>query len=256
MIIAAYNPKGGVGKTTTAVNVATLLARRGQSVLLVDLEADLNASISLGIRPTDAHPTIAELLLHEQRPADAIRPVDAVPRLHLIAGSTRLASMDLSLRHVRQPERRLPDIIRPLQASYDVIVLDSPAGYSLVSLSVPMVATDLIVPTRADYQSLESLAHFHRWYRDGRAAGQAASRVVGILMTMVDRRRQATREIVEIIRLHNRRGVFQTEIPQDPRVAEAPSHGIPLVAYARSRAAIAYETFTTELLRRLGGRRR
>jgi chromosome partitioning protein len=251
MIIAAYNPKGGVGKTTTAVNVATLLARRGHSVLLIDLEADLNASISLGVRPSEAHPSIAELLLHEGRPGDAIRPLDTVPHLHLIAGSTRLASMDAALRHVRQPERRLADVIRPLQASYDAIVLDTPAGFSLVSLSVPRVATDLLVPTRADYLSLESLAHFLRWYRDQRRAGQATARVVGILLTMVDHRRQATREIVEIIRLHNRRGVFRTEIPQDPRVAEAPSHGIPLVTYTRSRAAVAYETFTAELLRRL-----
>jgi chromosome partitioning protein len=251
MIIAAYNPKGGVGKTTTAVNVATVLARQGRSVLLVDLEADLNASISLGVRPSESLPSIAGLLLHEGRPADAIRPIDSVPNLHLIAGSPRLANMDVSLRHVRQPERRLPDIIRPLSGAFDVIVLDSPAGFSQVSLSVPLTATDLVVPTRADYLSLESLAQFLRWYRDLSAAGRATARVSGILLTMVDYRRQATREIVDIIRMHNPRGVFRTEIPQDPRVAEAPSHGRPLVDYSRSRAAVAYQRFTGEMVRRL-----
>jgi chromosome partitioning protein len=255
MIIAAYNPKGGVGKTTTAVNVATVLAAAGKTVLLVDLEADLNASISLGVRPSDASPSIAELLLNEQRPARAIRPVRTIENLHLICGSPRLAQMDKLLRNVRQPERRLADIIRPLGGAFDVIVLDSPSGFSLISLGVPMVATDLIVPTRADYLSLESLAQFLRIYRDWRKEGRAAARVTGILLTMVDYRRQATREIVDIIRLHNRRGVFRAEIPEDPRAGEAPSHGVPLVRYARSRAALAYERFTTELLRRTARRR-
>jgi chromosome partitioning protein len=256
MIIAAYNPKGGVGKTTTAVNLACVLADTGKSVLLIDLEADLNASISLGVRPANASPSIAELLLHEKRAEAAIRRVPHVDGLHLISGSPRLASMDLLLRNVRQPERRLADIIRPLANEFDVVILDSPSGFSLIALSVPTVAAALLVPTRADYLSLESLAQFLRWYRDRRAAGKAAAHVNGILLTMVDYRRQATREIVDIIRAHNRRGVFRTEIPQDPRVSEAPSHGIPLVHYARSRAALAYETFAAEFLRRMARRTR
>jgi len=255
MIIAAYNPKGGVGKTTTAVNLATALTAAGRSVLLVDLEADLNASISLGVRPSDARPSMAELLLHEKRPALAVRRVAHVERLSLISGSPRLADMDILLRNVRQPERRLADIIRPLEGEYDAIVIDSPSGFSLLALGVPMVATELIVPTRADYLSLESLAQFLRWYRDLRQSGQATAAVSGVLLTMVDYRRHATREIVDIIRVHNRRGVYRTEIPEDPRAGEAPSHGIPLVRYARSRGALAYERFAEEFLRRVRRRR-
>ena len=135
--------------------------------------------------------------------------------------------------------------------AFDVILLDCPSGFSLLSLSVPLIATDLVVPTRADYLSLESLAQFLRWYRDLRASGKPVARVLGILLTMVDYRRQATREIVDIIRMHNARGVFRTEIPEDPRVAEAPSHGTPLVDYSRSRAAVAYRGFTSELVRRI-----
>ena len=250
MIIAAYNPKGGVGKTTTAVNTATVLARKGKKVLLVDLEADLNASISLGVRPSESFPSIAELLLREKHPTEAIRPVRDVDGLHLIRGSHRLAGMDVALRNVRQPERRLADIIRPLDAAYDFIIIDAPSGFSLIGLGVPLLAHDLVVPTRADYLSLESLAQFLRWYRELRTANRATARVAGILLTMVDYRRQATREIVDIIRLHNRRGVFRNEIPQDPRVAEVPSHGKPIVDYRRSRAAVAYTRFTTELLTR------
>ena len=251
MIIAAFNPKGGVGKTTTAVNLATVLARTGRSVLLIDLEADLNASISLGVRPAAATPSIAELLLHQTPPPEAVREVAGIQRLHLITGSPRLATIDALLRNVRQPERRLADAIRPLEGRFDVMVIDAPSGFSLMSLSVPAVAQQLIVPMRAEYLSLESIAQFLRWYRDVAIAQKATARVAGIVLTMVDYRRQATKEIIDIIRMHNRRGVFRTEIPQDPRATEAPSHGVPLVAYARSRASVAYERFTRELLRRL-----
>lgn len=256
MIIAAYNPKGGVGKTTTAVNMAAVLAQTGRSVLLVDLEAEMNASISLGVRPAQSRPSIAELLLNERRPADAVRQVAGVSNLHLITGSPSLTRMDDALRHVRQPERRLADTIRPLGAEFDVILLDCPSGYSVLSLSVPLAADHLVVPIRADYMSLESLAHFLRWYRDRRVSRKATALMAGILLTMVDYRRQATREIVEIIRVHNRRGVFRTEIPEDPRAAEAPSHGVPLVAYSRTRAATAYKTFARELLARIQRRAR
>jgi len=256
MILAMHNPKGGSGKTTTAVNVAAELARRGRSVLLVDLEADMGASISLGVAPTDKRASIYELLLNERRPGDAVRPVPGVPNLHLVAGSPALAGIATALRNARQPERRLADSIRPLAASVDDVVIDSPSNFTVLSLSVPAVAEHLIVPIRADYLSLESLAHFLRWYRDRGAARGGLARLSGILLTMVDYRRGATREIVDIIRVHNRRGVFRTEIPDDPRASEAPSHGIPLMLYARSRAVRAYQRLTSEILQRTERRAR
>lgn len=255
MILAAFNPKGGSGKTTTAVNVAAVLASMGRKVLLVDLEADLNASISLGVRPSDARPSIAEVLMRETRPADAVRPVDGAKSLFLITGSPALARMDTTLRNVREPERRLADVIKPLVPQFDTIVLDSPAGYSLLARSVPLAADELVVPIRAEYLSLESLAQFLLWYRDFHAERKTTARLAGILLTMVDHRRQATREIIDIIRRHNRRGVFTTEVPQDPRMAESPSHGLPVVAYSpASRGSRAYRQFTTELVRRTARR--
>lgn len=257
MIIAAFNPKGGSGKTTTAVNVAAVLASMGRRVLLIDLEADLNASISLGVRPADARPSIAEVLLRERRAADVIRSVRGTPNLFLITGSPELARMDRSLRNAREPERRLADAIKPLKSQFDHILLDSPSGFSLIARSVPVAADQLVVPIRAEYLSLESLAHFLAWYRDLHTERRTAAHLCGILLTMVDYRRQATREIVEIIRLHNRRGVFTTEIPQDQRVAESPSHGLPVVEYApASRGSRAYRQFTAELLERCAHRSR
>jgi chromosome partitioning protein len=251
MIIAAFNPSGGVGKTTTAVNVAASYARAGRSVLLVDLEAAMNASISLGISPAEARPSIADVLLKRRRAVDAVRPIPAIRNLHVITGSPALIEMDVALKNVRQPERRLADVICPLQADFEMVMLDSPAGYSTVALGVPLAAHQLLVPIRADYLSLESLAHLLRWYRDRHGSRKATAALGGIVLTMVDYRRQATREIVQILRSHNKRGVFRTEIPDDPRAAEAPSHGTPLVAYAQSRAARAYRDLTRELLARI-----
>ena len=256
MIVAAFNPKGGVGKTTTAVNLGTVLADAGKSVLIVDIEADLNASISLGVRPGHSQRSIVDVLLHASRPSDAVRPVAGIPNLSLIVGSPALASMDQALRNVRQPDRRLGDVLRPLDREFDAIILDTPAGFGVLSLSVPFTAQHLIVPIRAEYLGLESLAQLLRWYRDRRAARRATADIGGILLTMVDYRRLATREIVDIIRTHNRQGVLRTEIPLDPRAPEAPSHGVPLVHYTRSRAALAYIALAEELGKRLARRRR
>jgi chromosome partitioning protein len=256
MILAIYNPKGGCGKTTTAVNLAADLARRGRSVLVVDLEADMGASISLGIGPGDGHPSVFELLLNQCRPADGVRPISRIPNLHLVPGSPALAGITGALRNVRQPERRLADCIRPLAASVDDIVIDSPSNFTVLSLGATALAQHLLVPIRADYLSLESLAHFLRWYRDRSARASGIARIAGILLTMVDHRQEATREIIDIIRVHNRRGVLRTEIPIDPRASEAPSHGIPLMLYARSRAAQAYQRLTVEVVQRVERRSR
>jgi chromosome partitioning protein len=252
MIVAVYNPKGGVGKTTTAVNLATVFAQRGHSVLLVDLEADMNASISVGVDKARDAPSIVDALIRTRTASAVVRDVPRIPNLQLVTGGTQLAEAAHTLRHVRQPERRLADVLRPLSASYDWVFVDAPADFSMLAQSVPLAAAHLLVPVRAEYLSLESLASFLRWYRDRRDAQRATADVAGIVLTRVDHRRQATREIVQIVRAHNRRGVCRTEIPEDPRAIEAPSHGLPLAIYARrSRAARAYEQLATELTQRI-----
>src|SRR3954468_14538038 len=145
MILAIYNPKGGCGKTTTAVNLATQLARRGRSVLLVDLEADMGASISVGVRPANSHPSAADLLVRRCQPGDAAQDVPGVSNLRLVSGSPSLAGIDSLLRNVRQPEQRLADCIRPLAATCDDVVIDSPSNFTILSQSVPLLAEHLIV---------------------------------------------------------------------------------------------------------------
>jgi len=257
MILAVHNPKGGVGKTTTAVNVAAVLAGMGRKVLLIDLEAYAGSSISLGLRLKDLRPSIADVLLDRVRPADAVRSLPRFPNLHLITGSLALTQIDATLRDLRHPERRLADVVHPLGTVFQYVIIDSPVGFSLVPFSVPFAAQHLIVPVTASYLPLEALAQFLRWYRDLRRTRKGLAALLGIVLTFVDNRAQATREIVDIIRVHNREGVFKSEIPRDPRVTEAPSHGQPLVRYAqKSPAAVAYQRLTDEILHRLSPRGR
>lgn len=257
MIIGVHNPKGGVAKTTTAVNVAAVLASLGRRVLLVDLEPYAGASISLGVAPADLRPSIADVVLGHTRMQDAARPVESVPNLSLLTGSPALTQIDQALLQARQPERRLAELVRPLLAAYDVVMLDAPNGFSLLSHSVPYAAQHLLVPVTASYLPLEGLAQYLRWYQLLRTRRKGLATLLGIVLTQVDYRLAPTREIVEIIRMHNREGVFRTEVPLDARATEAPSHGRPLVSYApRSAAAEAYRRLTEEIVERLPRRSR
>jgi chromosome partitioning protein len=257
MIVGVHNPKGGTGKTITAVNVAAVLAGMGRRVLLVDLEPYAGSSISLGIAPADLRPSIADVLLGHTRIQDAVRPVPALTSLHLLTGSAALIEIDRRLIAGRAPERRLADLIRPLNAKYDLIVLDAPSGFSLVSQSVPYAAQHLLVPVTPTYLPLEALAQYLRWYKTLRTRRKGLAPLLGIVLTQVDHRMAATREIIEIIRGHNRDGVFPTEIPRDPRASEAPSHGVPLTRYApQAPAAQAYARLTREILHRVSRRAR
>jgi chromosome partitioning protein len=257
MVVGVHNPKGGVGKTTTAVNVAAVLAGMGRRVILVDLEPYAGASISLGVAPADLRPSIADVLLGHTRPAEAVRTVPAVPNLSLLTGSPALTQIDDALAELSRPERRLADVVRPLNAGFDVVIVDAPNGFSRLAQSVPYAAEHLIVPVTPFYLPLEGLAQYLRWYQALRTRRKGLATLLGIVLTQVDYRVPATREIVEIIRIHNRHGVFTTEVPRDSRAIEAPSHGMPLVTYApRSAASAAYRRLAAEIVKRLARRGR
>jgi chromosome partitioning protein len=252
MIIGVHNPRGGVGKTTTAVNIAAVIASTGRRVLLVDLEPYAGASISLGVAPADLRPSVADVLLGHTPLQRAVRAVAGVPNLSLLTGSPALMQVERALADTPRPERRLADIVTPMTAVFDAVILDAPNGTSIIAQSVPFAARHLVVPVTPFYLPLEGLAQFLRWYQDLGTRRQGLAALLGIILTLVDHRVPATKEIVEIIRKHNRRGVFRTEVPRDSRAVEAPSHGVPLVMYARrSPAALAYRRLASEIVQRL-----
>jgi chromosome partitioning protein len=252
MVVGVHNPKGGTGKTTTAVNLAAVLAETGRRVVLIDLEPYAAASISLGVAPADLRPSIADVILGHTRIQDAVRRVPAIAMLHLLTGSPALVDISRALADARAPERRLADVIRPLNTAFDVVIVDAPNGFSLLSQSVPYAAEHLLVPVPPSYLPLEGLAQYLRWYQALRTRRKGLATLLGIVLTQVHYAAAATREVVDMIRAHNRDGVFTTEIPSDPRAAEAPSHGIPVTMYApKSAAAAAYRQLGREMLHRL-----
>jgi chromosome partitioning protein len=257
MIVGVHNPKGGTGKTLTAVNVAAVLAGMRRRVLLVDLEPYAGASISLGVAPADLRPSTADVLLGHTRVQDAVRPVPGLGSLWLLTGSAALADLDRTMSDSRVPERAVADVIRRLDTSYDIIIVDAPSGFSLASRSVPFAAEHLLVPVTPSYLPLEALAQYLRWFQMLRTRRKGLATLLGIVLTQVDRRTAETREIIDIIRVHNKDGVCATEIPRDPRASEAPSHGVPLTLYApHAPATVAYRRLTDEILHRLSRRSR
>ena len=252
MILAIINNKGGTGKTTSAVNLAAALALKHRRALLIDLDSQASASLSLGIERANFKPSIADAILDGQVIAGIIRKTGA-EGLDIITGSADLADADLQLAPMAGRERRLKDAIGLIRAEYDFIVLDCPPSLGLLAVNAMVAADAFILPTPPEYLALEGLVgmldaveRIHEGIGD-------ACRLMGILLTKVDHRRKVTADIIEVIRGHYRDQVFKTEIRVDVRLIEAPSFGQTIFQYDRGAAgAEGYLQLADEIIRRKG----
>ena len=255
MILSLVNNKGGVGKTTSAVNLVAGLARSCAPVLLVDLDSQGSASLSLGIERGDAGPSIAAVLFDGMPVEEAVRPT-ATEGVRVLAADVGLASADLRLADVVGREYRLRDALAPVRDRYPYIVVDCPPSLSLLPINALVAADAYIAPVVPQYLALEGLAHLMTAVeRLGRTIG-TTGQMLGILLTMADYRVNATREIVNMIRTRHQDLVFETEVRTNVRLAEAPSFHRSIFDYDhRSVGAAAYNALTAEVearCRRLG----
>mgnify|MGYP001090908741 FL=1 len=249
--LALVNNKGGVGKTTSAVNLAAGLVAEGYKVLLADLDAQGSASLSLGLSRADLSPGAAEVVLDGHPVRGAIRAT-YVEGLDILAGSVRLASADLILSNVTGREAVLRAVLGPIRADYDFLVMDCPPSLGLLTVNALTTADYFLVPITPDYLALEGLVNLLDAVDRVRTNIGKAADLLGLVLTMVDHRLNVTAEISELIRRHYGRQVFRTEIRGNVRLKEAPSYGRTIFDYDRgSTGAEAYRALTQEVLTRI-----
>jgi chromosome partitioning protein len=251
-ILAVANQKGGVGKTTTAVNLATALAANGQRVLLIDLDPQRNASTGLAC-PRGKAPSPTYALLDGEHSLASLITQTAVPGLHLLAADTDLAGAEIELVGADRREYRLKEQLQAALATapYDTVLIDCPPSLGLLTLNALVAANAVLVPLQCEFFALEGISHLVRTIEMIRRGLNSGLRLEGIVLTMYDKRNNLSDLVAADARSFFGDDVFDTVIPRNVRVSEAPSHGKPVLLYdIRSPGAQAYIALAAELLRR------
>jgi chromosome partitioning protein len=249
VVYAIANQKGGVGKTTTAVNVAACVASGGAQTLLVDLDPQCNATVALGAE-RDMHPSSYDCLTGEVSVAEAARPAGP-DNLWLVPAGRDLAGASVELPRLEGSEMRLRDRLGPVRERFAVTVLDCPPSLGPVSVNALVCADRVIVPVQAEYLALEGLVQFLDTLGMIRREMNPALEVSGLLITMHDERTRLAQDVERELREHFPEMVFETVIPRSVRVAEAPSYGLPVTEHAPSSpASFAYRALAEELAAR------
>ncbi|MBI5799780.1 MAG: ParA family protein [Verrucomicrobia bacterium] len=254
-VIAVANQKGGVGKTTTAVNLAACLAVLGQRVLLVDIDPQANATSGVGLEKTEGASSY-RALLGEDMLVERIKPT-AFERLAVVPSEVDLCGAEIELARLENHLQRLTLALQPVRDAkrFDLIVIDCAPSLGILTLNAFAAADSLLVPLQCEYYALEGISMIHRVLGQVRDSGvNARLELLGVVMTMFDGRTRLSQQVVSEVREHFGEKVFETVIPRTTRLAEAPSHGQPIIHYDKySAGAAAYEVLAQEVLEGWGG---
>lgn len=249
--IPIINSKGGVGKTTTAVNVAAGLARSGRDILLVDLDSQGSASVSLGVSQENLSPSSAEALFGEADMTEVVRPT-GLDTLDLVTGSLDLANADIRLKQRKGGERRLETLLSEVAPDYDQILVDCAPSTSILTVNALFAADAFIVPVAPSYLALEGVVSLGETIRRVRQGIGEAAPILGVLLTMVDKHQDEVPEAIKEVRNHYGGKVFDTEIRNDPKLEEAPAQNKDIFRHApESGGAADYASLVEEIEERL-----
>jgi chromosome partitioning protein len=250
-IVTLVNQKGGVGKTTSAVSISAALARHRQKVLLVDLDAQANATSALGVDPSAERPGVYDAILDEMPAASAVLWLEE-EGFYLLPSSAALAGAEVELVPIMARERRLANSLHPLRGSYDWILVDCPPSLGLLTVNALTASDSVIIPVQCEYMALEGLSRLMATLDLVRRNLNPGLEILGVLLTMFDPRTRLAAQVVEEVRSHFTQ-TFETIIPRAVRLGEAPSHGQSIFRYEPGgRPAAAYEALALELLARVG----
>jgi chromosome partitioning protein len=251
-ILAVANQKGGVGKSTTAVNLGAYLALAGARILVVDLDPQGNASTGLGLDHRDIEPSIYDVLTGETPPATAIRAT-TVANLHVLPSTIDLAGAEVELVSAMSREGRLGRALDSIHQYYDTVLVDCPPSLGLLTVNALAAADELLIPIQCEYYALEGLGQLLRNVELVRANLNPELRIGGIVLTMYDGRTRLAEQVVGEVRKHFSDLVYQTVVPRSVRLSEAPGYGLPIALYdPLSRGGIAYRDLAFELAERSG----
>lgn len=251
-LVACANQKGGVGKTTTVVNLATYLALSGDRVLVVDLDPQGNATSGFGIDRGGLDRTLYDAFVGDD-PIGSVRQPTAVEGLEVIPASVGLAGAEVELATMDQRERRLGRVIGDLAANYDTVLLDCPPSLGLLTVNALTAADSVLIPTQCEYYALEGLSQLIATLNLVRDNLNPALEIKGVVLTMYDARTNLSADVAAEVRRHLGPLVFETVIPRSVRLSEAPSFGLPIALYrSDSRGAVAYEALAAEVRARDG----
>ena len=248
-IIAIANQKGGVGKTTTAVNLSAAIAQAGKKVLMVDLDPQGNTTSGLGRRVNERN-SVYDALMGRASLKDCIQNTE-IKKLKLIGSDIRLAGAEVELVSVKEREFFLKKLLGVAREDYDYIFVDCPPSLSLLTLNAMAAADSVLVPIQCEYYALEGVTNLMNTVNRVKHTFNPHLEIEGILLTMLDGRTNLGLQVVDQVKKHFRKAVFATTIPRNVRLGEAPSHGEPICLYdPRSSGAIAYEALAKEVLAR------
>jgi chromosome partitioning protein len=249
-IIAIANQKGGVGKTTTAVNLAASLAAAERRVLAVDADPQGNLTSGLGRKTRESRPSLYEALI-EQRPIEELVVATDLEHLSLVPSDRNLIGAEVELVGALAREYRLKEALAPVVGRYDYLIVDCPPSLGLLTLNALAAANTVLIPMQCEYYALEGISELTATLQRVKRALNPELEIEGVLLTMVDERTNLTQQVVSEVRSHFKDKVFATQVPRSIRLAEAPSFGQPVILYdIRCKGAEAYLQLARELMSR------